>query len=184
MPHRVTKLICSALLLALLLVLLPGCVERALVVRSEPPGAKVFVDGKEVGTTPVRVPFDYYGTREVMVRMEETADLRGERALAPETRLVKISAPWYQWFPVDLVTEYFWPGTIHDDHELDFALIPHDADTLRAQFEDRAREHGLRMPFDPRPPEPDDDDGETEGNGESTDDATGDDSSSDGERRE
>ena len=48
-----------------------GCVERALVIRSEPAGARVFIDGIDSGTTPIRVPFDFYGTRDVLVRMEE-----------------------------------------------------------------------------------------------------------------
>ena len=130
----------------LLLALLPGCVERALMIRSDPPGAKVFVDGTEVGTTPAEIPFDHYGTREVMVRMEGAE--RGEQALAPETRLVKVSAPWYQWFPLDLASEFLWPGTIHDEHVIEFTLEPHDVETLRARFAESAGERGVLLPLD------------------------------------
>ncbi len=136
----------------LVLSVLPGCVERALVIRSDPPGAKVFVDGSEVGTTPAQISFDHYGTREVMVRLEGTE--RGDDAFAPETRLVKISAPWYQWFPLDLASEFLWPGTIRDEHIVDFALEPHDAETLRARFAERAGERGVRMPLETPAKEP------------------------------
>lgn len=143
---------------------LPGCVERVLLVRSDPPGARVFLDGEDVGTTPARIPFEFYGTRELMVRMEET-DKRGERSLAPETRLVKVRAPWHQWFPFDLATEFLWPGTIVDEHVVEFTLEPRDYDTWRANYEEGARARGIRFPTDPPPPEdggspPPSDDGE------------------------
>ena len=40
-----------------------GCVYRRLIVRSDPPGARVLIDGQEVGYTPTGIPFTYYGTR-------------------------------------------------------------------------------------------------------------------------
>ncbi len=84
--------------LALLLLSLTGCVERALLIRSEPAGARVFVDGASLGETPLRMPFDFYGTREVMVRWEPTE--LGETSYAPVTEQVELNAPWYQYFPI------------------------------------------------------------------------------------
>lgn len=136
--------------LLLLPLLLGGCVDRMLIIRSDPPGARVFVDGRDLGTTPTEVPFEHYGTREVMVRMEEI-ELRGERALAPQTRMVEVSAPWYQWFPFDLFSEFLYPGTIVDAREVMFTLEPHDADDLGERFREKARARGIRLPFDPAP---------------------------------
>jgi hypothetical protein len=33
-----------------------GCVYRRLIVRSDPPGARVLIDGQEVGYTPTGIP--------------------------------------------------------------------------------------------------------------------------------
>src|SRR4051812_48980499 len=38
--------------LALLVAMLAGCVERRFTIRSNPPGAQVYVDDYEIGTTP------------------------------------------------------------------------------------------------------------------------------------
>ena len=55
-----------ALLLALLLPA-SGCVRRRLNVRTNPPGALVYVDNQQIGTTPCSVDFIYYGTREIRI---------------------------------------------------------------------------------------------------------------------
>ena len=95
------------------LVALAGCVEHKLLVRSDPPGATVFVDGREVGATgdgPVVVPFDFYGTRVV------TARLAGHPPVSVE---VELDPPWWQVFPLGFFTDVLWPGTIEDVHEPD-----------------------------------------------------------------
>src|SRR4051812_10525790 len=40
-------------------------VRRRLNVNSNPPGALVYVDNQQIGTTPCSVDFTYYGTREI-----------------------------------------------------------------------------------------------------------------------
>src|SRR5262245_66584832 len=52
-------------LTAVALIVLPGCVRRRLNVRTNPPGALVYVDNQQIGTTPCSVDFTYYGTREI-----------------------------------------------------------------------------------------------------------------------
>mgnify|MGYP002634039193 CR=1 FL=1 len=156
-PFRHARFIRGAfsrtLLLALSTIFLAGCVERALLIRSDPAGARVFLDGKDVGSTPARVPFDHYGTREVMVRWEPTE--RGEGpAYAPETRLVPVSAPWYQWFPVDLFSEFVWPGTIVDERVIEFTLVEHTLEELEAKFIESARAFGLTSSTDESAQEP------------------------------
>ncbi|MDE0959173.1 MAG: PEGA domain-containing protein [Planctomycetota bacterium] len=134
-------LLCSALFI------LPGCVERSLSIRTDPPGARVFVDGVDVGEAPVSLPFSHYGTRDVLVRMEED-DQRGVRSLAPQQRRVHLSPPWYQRFPIDIVSEVLWPGTIQIAYDELFVLEPQDLDALSERFRATAREHGVIGPLD------------------------------------
>ncbi len=94
-----------------------GCVERILVVRSDPPGALVIVDGVEAGETgaerPVILPFETYGTRVVTVR---------KPGFVPRRREVPLDPPWYQYPPLDLFSDLLWPGTIEDVHEVELRL--------------------------------------------------------------
>lgn len=141
------KTIWSPLSLISLLLLCSGCVERTLVIRSEPVGAKVFIDGIDAGNTPVRIPFDFYGTRDILVRMEED-EKRGERSLAPIRRIVKLTPPWYQRFPIDFVSENLWPGKLEVTHEEVFVLEPQDLDALSERFRNTARGFGVASPLD------------------------------------
>ena len=47
-----------------------GCVRRTLMVRTEPEGARVFLNDYEVGTSPVSVDFTWYGDYDVIVRKD------------------------------------------------------------------------------------------------------------------
>ncbi len=103
-----------------------GCVERRLIVRSDPPGARVYVDGEPKGEAPVAVPFTYYGTREVVLRHERHEPVRIVLAVDP---------PWYQLSPVDFFVEVLWPFTVLDEREVVARLAPAPPPDL-----DRARE--------------------------------------------
>ena len=58
------------LLLLLMIPALAGCVRRTLQITSEPPGALVWVNHREVGRTPLEIDFTYYGTYDVQLAME------------------------------------------------------------------------------------------------------------------
>jgi hypothetical protein len=107
--------------LCLAALLLAGCVERYLVIRA-PEGTQVWLDGrkvdkkllvKEKARTEYRIPFTYYGTREVVLRKY------GCKSLAKK---VALSAPFYQWFPIDAVFDLLIPFTITDNHVHEFTL--------------------------------------------------------------
>ncbi len=101
------------LLAALVAVLCGGCVERKLTIKSDPPGGKVWLDGEEVGETPVTVPFTYYGTRQVVV----------EKDLYRTVKItVPIGAPAYQIFPLDFFTEVVLPFKIVDQRVVQVGL--------------------------------------------------------------
>ena len=92
-----------------------GCVRRTLTVNTEPQGAIIWLNDEEVGRSPVSVDFLWYGDYSVIARLD------GYETLVTHD---EIQAPWYQWPGVDLFTEVLWPGWIHDQQSMSFALKP------------------------------------------------------------
>jgi hypothetical protein len=92
-----------------------GCVQRRLMVRTNPPGALLYVDDYPIGTTPCSASFTYYGTRKIRLVKDGFETL---------TVMQDIPAPWYEYTPFDFVAENFVPGQIHDQRVLDFQLRP------------------------------------------------------------
>src|SRR6476619_355117 len=90
-------------------------VRRRLNVNSNPPGALVYVDNQQIGTTPCSVDFVYYGTREI-------------RLIKPgfETLTVNppIPAPWYEYTPIDFVAENVVMTKIRDNRTVTYNLAP------------------------------------------------------------
>ncbi len=103
------------LLAALMVVAVTGCVQRRLVVRSQPAGAVVYVDNVEIGKTPTAVNFTYYGTRRIrLVRdgFETIVDF------------VRIQPPFYEYPGLEFVSENLVPFTIQDRRLLTYTLRP------------------------------------------------------------
>ncbi|MFO0422054.1 MAG: PEGA domain-containing protein [Planctomycetia bacterium] len=92
-----------------------GCVQRRMTIRSNPPGALVYVDDYQIGTTPVSTDFVYYGTRKIRLVKDgyETLTVRQPFPI-----------PWYEIFPLDFVSENLWPGEIRDERIVDLAMMP------------------------------------------------------------
>ncbi|HEX8521169.1 MAG TPA: PEGA domain-containing protein [Tepidisphaeraceae bacterium] len=109
---RNTRRICAGIFASL--ALSAGCVERTLTVRTDPPEALLTMNGLEVGRTPFKHDFVWYGTYDVEVRKEgyETLKTRG-----------KVIAPWWQWVPFDLVAEIA-PFRFKDHQLLTYSLRP------------------------------------------------------------
>ena len=103
------------LVAALLAITSTGCVHRRLTIRSQPDGARVFVDGKEAGFTPTAVDFTYYATREVRLV---------KPGFETQMRRVKLAPPWYQVPPLDFLSDNFLPGNVTDRREVRFTLEP------------------------------------------------------------
>ena len=94
-----------------------GCVRRRLTVRTNPPGAQVFVDDQEIGTTPCSAPFVYYGTRKITLMKD------GYRT---ETLFQKIPPPWYEIPPLDFLVENVYPLEQRDERIVDVQLVPEE----------------------------------------------------------
>ena len=45
----------------------------------------------------------------------------------------KVDPPWFQWFPIDFITEHLWPWTLTDTHEVNVSLPRLDVEELRAR---------------------------------------------------
>jgi len=105
----------------ILALLLTGCVRRTMVIHSDPPNALVYMNGEEIGRTPIERDFTWYGTYEVQVRKD------GYQTLKTTSKVI---APWWQWIPFDLFAELF---PVTDRHHLNYTLAP--ATTLPADPE-------------------------------------------------
>ena len=92
-----------------------GCVERRMTILSDPPGATVFLDGEEIGKTPVTTGFTFYGGREIRLERD------GYQTFA---KVERIEPPYYEMFPFDLVAEVFVPWRIVDRRYFPYKLAP------------------------------------------------------------
>ncbi|MBK8267020.1 MAG: PEGA domain-containing protein [Planctomycetes bacterium] len=112
-----------------------SCVERTLTINTEPQGATVVLNDQEVGKSPVRVPFTWYGDYDIIVRKE------GHKTLLTNRR---VEAPWYQWPVLDLFAECLVPFTIRDERTLDTLVLeptvqPNKEDLLNRADEMKAQ---------------------------------------------
>ena len=108
-----------------------GCVERTARIETDPPGALVIVNDEEVGVSPVKFSFLWYGDYDIMLRKP------GYRTLKTHHRL---NAPWYQYPPFDLIAETMIPVMIRDKHVLPtFVLEPAEPPSV-ADIVERATE--------------------------------------------
>lgn len=96
---------------------LAGCqsMHRRMTVHSDPPGAMVLVDGEERGHTPMSMDFTYYATREIMLVKDGYETL---------TLFQTVPTPWYQYFPLDFVSDNFLPFKVTNRHEFTYKMQP------------------------------------------------------------
>lgn len=112
--RRPIRTLTAALVLSALA--LSGCVERTVKIRTDPPNALVLINDEEVGLSPVKFSFLWYGDYDITIRKTGYETIKTHQ---------RIDAPWWQFPPIDLVAEAFTPTTLHDDHELPtFTLQP------------------------------------------------------------
>lgn len=93
----------------------PGCVRRRLTVRSNPPGALLYVDNQQIGSTPCSVDFTYYGTREIRLVKAGYETLTVNQP---------IPAPWWQTPGVDFVADNLIPTKIRDNRTVLLTMSP------------------------------------------------------------
>lgn len=127
----------AATILAAAVIAAGGCVERTMKISTDPPGARVFVNDEEVGLSPVKFSFLWYGDYDIVIRKEGYETLRTH---------YRVDAPWHQWPPFDLIAETLIPFTIRDEHVLPvYALEPLRRPEVQAvvQRAEQARDEAL-----------------------------------------
>jgi hypothetical protein len=103
------------ILLAAALVLTSGCVQRRFVVNSDPPGALVLVNNKPAGFAPADNHFTYYGNYHFTLVKPGYATLQVDQ---------KVPAPWYEYPPMEILSEIFWPFHIEDVRRFTYRMEP------------------------------------------------------------
>ncbi|MBQ1338689.1 MAG: PEGA domain-containing protein, partial [Thermoguttaceae bacterium] len=87
---------------------LTGCnaVKRRLTITSEPSGALVYLNDKEIGRTPISQNFTYSGSYKIRCLKE---------GYEMEETYYKAGTPWYLYPGIDFISENFVPGEIRDE---------------------------------------------------------------------
>jgi len=80
----------------LLLTLASGCTQRQITITSAPSGALVHLNDREVGRTPVTVPFRFYGTYDVRLQ---------KAGYEPLWTVGEADPPWWDRPGPDLIAE-------------------------------------------------------------------------------
>jgi hypothetical protein len=94
---------------------LTGCVEQRYVIESEPPGAMVYRNGVPIGATPCDDYFVYHGYYDFTLVKPGFETLHVHE---------KIGTPWYEFFPLDFVSETLLPFRIHDVRRFKYTMQP------------------------------------------------------------
>ncbi len=115
-----------------------GCVRRTITITSEPEGALVWLNDREVGRTPVTVDFLYYGRYDVRLQAE---------GYQPKMTSGRAKAPVWDMVGVDLAAELI-PTEFHSKVEWHYEMEPIDDDPVHVI--DRARR--MRDELDPGGP--------------------------------
>lgn len=93
-----------------------GCVERRMVIITEPYGAIVYDEKNQpIGAGPVDKPFTYYGKYRFRIAKD------GYETVVVEQR---VRAPWYELPGLDFFAENVIPWTIRDVRVFRYALPP------------------------------------------------------------
>ena len=113
---------CGVFLALAALFPLSGCVERALVVTSEPTGADVTINQQWKGKTPYVLPFKHYGVYDIWIEHPGIEEGGRQIKFYPLHVGEPIRAPGYQYAGADFVTEVLLPTTLRDQHNLHYVL--------------------------------------------------------------
>jgi len=111
-----------------------GCVTRTISITSEPTGARVFLNDREVGRTPLTTGFTFYGVYDV--RLEQDGCI-------PLWTKATASEPWWEYPGVDLLAELTGPKRV--DIPWHFKLEPQPPVAAPGSATDLARQQALTV---------------------------------------
>jgi hypothetical protein len=94
--------------------LVTGCIHRSLTIKTDPPGAMVYVNDQLKGESPITYDFSWYGWHRLILRKDGYERLDDRKLLR---------APVWLWIPFDLVMELL-PVPIRDERTWAYTLTP------------------------------------------------------------
>ena len=86
--------------------------QRQMNIDSKPSGALVYLNDREIGRTPFKKDFLWYGNYDVVIRKDGYQTLKTN---------AEITAPFWQWVPFDAITDFL---PLHDEEHFEFTLKP------------------------------------------------------------
>lgn len=119
-----------------------GCVRRVIDITSDPPGARVWVNDRDIGRTPCSVEFTHYGRYDVRLQRE---------GFEPVSGFGDADAPAWDFVGADLVSEVV-PARFTSRVAWHFTLIPSDHDQAALLRRARAMREGLVTESAAEPP--------------------------------
>ena len=122
-----------------------GCVERKYTVYTDPPNSLVLVNNVPLGPSPADGSFVYYGKYNFTLMAPGYETLHAQE---------DVTAPWYEWWPLDFFFENLWPFELEDVRTFRYHMvptqIPNTEDVLRRSGV--VREQGRAVRQAPTPP--------------------------------
>ena len=115
MLRSILSVMIASSMLVLLYDTTDAAVRRRITIKTDPPGALVYIDDQEIGVTPVSTSFTYYGTRKIQIVKDGYETV---------TVLREIKPPWYQIPGIDFVTENLIRRKFRDERLIQFKLVP------------------------------------------------------------
>jgi hypothetical protein len=142
----------AACILLLAAGLATGCVRRTISITSDPDGALVFLNHREIGRTPVEIEFLYYGDYDVRLMKD---------GYEPLIARAEAEAPLWDTPPFDLAAEAV-PDTRHRiEWHYDLAPVVENnpallerAGQLRGKLNNDIADSEIQPPEDQPPPPP------------------------------
>ena len=98
--------------------LMSACVRRTIEITSEPEGALVWLNDREVGRTPCSIEFTYYGRYDVRLRRD---------GFEPISGFGDADEPVWDFVGADLIAEII-PAKLTSRVKWHFTMIPTDSD--------------------------------------------------------
>ena len=111
---RTVRSVTLCLVLSASGLVLTGCLRRSLTIRTNPPGALVYINDQLKGTSPLTYDFMWYGWHRVTLRKDGYVRLDDRKMLR---------APLYLWIPIDLAMELL-PFPVRDTRTWSYTLTP------------------------------------------------------------
>ena len=111
---------------------LGGCVRRVVQITSDPDGALVWMNDREVGTTPLEVEIIYYGVYDVQISRDGYQTLTTSGEANPPAWDVPGVDLFAELTPADLVSRNTWHYVLEPDSRDEQAILER-AEQLKKQ---------------------------------------------------